>query len=195
MNRFRAALCAAFAVAASAHAGPFGLFGHGIGSAMEYGPYTGGHRYSYNVAYGYGLSFNAADSWRIDPFAYPGGVYPYRPYERPIVYRAWPASPSGPPISVPGEDGLPVLAPAVPPTSIAPGVLEPVPAVTLKPVPDSVLAAAMKPVPAPVGGTALIKFTAPEGAEVYVEKERVGGDVFQTPPLEGRMKVYSVRAK
>ena len=98
-------------------------FGNGIGSAMDYGPYTGGHRYSYNTAYSYGLSFNAADSWVARPVAYPGGVYPYRPYERPILYRAWPASPRGPPISVPGEDGLPVLmAPPTssPPTSIAP---------------------------------------------------------------------------
>ena len=55
--------------------------------------------------------------------------------------------------------------------------------------------APLKPVPAAVGGAALIKIAAPAGAEVYVEKERVSGDVFQTPPLEGRMKVYSVRAK
>jgi uncharacterized protein (TIGR03000 family) len=184
MKRYGAALLAAVALVGGLHAGPFGLFGNGIGSAMYYGPYTGGHRYSYNTAYSYGLSFNAADSWVRDPFAYPGGVYPYRPYERPITHRAWPASPSGPPISVPGDDGLPILmAPPVPPTSIAPLPLVPAPAVSLKPVPTA------------AGGTALIKIAAPPGAEVFVEKERVSGDVYQTPPLDGRMKVYSVRAK
>jgi uncharacterized protein (TIGR03000 family) len=59
--------------------GRAGLFNSGIGDAMYYGPYTGGHIYSYNTAYGYGLSFNFADSWRKDPFAYPYGPYPYRP--------------------------------------------------------------------------------------------------------------------
>ncbi|MGL4552471.1 MAG: hypothetical protein ACRC33_14960 [Gemmataceae bacterium] len=182
MNHTRAALFTAVALVGCVHAGPFG-FGKGIGSAMYYGPYTGGHRYSYNTAYSYGLSFNAADSWRRDPIAYPAGIYPYRPDEKPILHRAWPVGPVGPPISVTGEDGLPVLAAPVPSTSVAPLPLAPAPVV------------ALKPVPAAVGGSALIKFAAPEGAEVYVEKERVTGDVYQTPPLEGRMQVYSVRAK
>jgi uncharacterized protein (TIGR03000 family) len=60
--------------------GNAGLFNNnGIGSAMYYGPYTGGHIYSYNTAYGYYLPFNFADSWRYDPLAYPGGPYPYHP--------------------------------------------------------------------------------------------------------------------
>src|SRR5438270_3402526 len=57
-----------------------GLFDRGIGGAMYYGPYTGGHAYSYNVAYSYGFAFSPADTWRRDPVAYPAGIYPYRPY-------------------------------------------------------------------------------------------------------------------
>jgi uncharacterized protein (TIGR03000 family) len=57
-----------------------GPFSSGIGSAMYYGPYTGGHGYSYAEAYHYGLSFSAADSWRRDPLAYPGGFGPINPH-------------------------------------------------------------------------------------------------------------------
>src|SRR5437879_3899193 len=75
------ALALALASAAPAGAGFLG-FGEGIGPAMWYGPYTGGHMYSYNVAYGYGFAFSAADTWRRDPLAYPYGpyAYPYGPY-------------------------------------------------------------------------------------------------------------------
>src|SRR5690348_6865172 len=69
------------------------FFGNGIGGAMYYGPYTGGHAYSYNVAYSYVLPFSPADTWRKDILAYPAGVYPYRPpvplvryFDRPAGY-------------------------------------------------------------------------------------------------------------
>lgn len=174
--------CSLLLVAASAglgHAGPFG-FGEGIGPAKIYGPYTGGHRYSYNVAYSYGLAFNAADTWRIDPVAYPTGIAPFRPFGRPIRWQTFPHNPANPPIAVIDERGLPVLrTPGVSPN----GELLPVPHV------------ALKPVNAPPAGCAQIRILAPEGAEVFVEKEKLKGDLYQTPPLEGRMKVYSVRAR
>jgi len=182
MKHFFAALLVAVMLGSVAHAGPFG-FGQGIGPAMQHGPYTGGHRYSYNVAYSYGLSFNAADSWRIDPFAYPAGIAPYRPYGRPILYRAFPINRENPPISVPGEDGLPrLVTPGLPPTSLGSGLL---------PVPTT----SLKPVLAPPLGCAHIRIAAPAAAQVFVDKEQVSGDLFQTPALDGRMRVYTVRAK
>jgi uncharacterized protein (TIGR03000 family) len=50
-----------------------------------YGPYTGGHSYSYNVAYGYGLPFSAADTFRPVPYANAGMFIP------------WPGNPDIPP--------------------------------------------------------------------------------------------------
>src|SRR6476659_539532 len=82
----------------------------------KYGPYTGGHGYSYNVAYSYGFPFSAADTWRRDVYAYPGGIVPYRPYGKPIIYRVFP-TPTTPYVSVPGPDGMPTLVPAAPPAA------------------------------------------------------------------------------
>jgi uncharacterized protein (TIGR03000 family) len=172
------------------------LFPKGVG---DYGPYTGGHGYSYNVAYSYGFTWSAADSWRRDIFAYPGGVYPYRPYEKPIYYRVFP-KPETPYISVPGPDGLPMLIQpvpggdgALPPEATIlplPGVIPPVPPASphLLPVPDATAKAAT------------IRVRAPDGAEVWVEKEKLppaaGERTFQTPPLSaGKIQIFSVRAK
>jgi len=167
-----------------------GLFNSGIGSAMEYGPYTGGHAYSYNVAYSYGFAFSAADTWRRDPIAYPAGVYPYRPYGQPILYRVFPQTPgSVPPISVPGPDGLPVLVnPGIPPTSLSPA---PVVAGTLP---------ALHPVPAvSEARPATIRVVVPYNAEVWLEKQKTTQTgmerAFVLPPLSaGQLHVYSVRA-
>jgi uncharacterized protein (TIGR03000 family) len=175
-----AALLAGLALVASAHAGPFGIFGNGIGSAIDYGPYTGGHRYSYATAYHYMFSFNSADSWRRDPIAYPAGIYPYRPYGQPILHRTFPKNPYNPPISVPGEDGLPVLAPSRPPAPVEAGAVP-----TLQPVPTAV-----------AGTPGVVQVIAPPGAEVTVEKQVISGGSFQTPPLPpGKMQIYSVRAR
>lgn len=154
--------------------------------ALRYGPYTGGHAYSYNTAYGYGLSFSPADSWYRDPFAYPAGIYPYRPFERPITYRVFPHSGTAY-VSVPGPNGLPILIPQAvecgpPPVGavVAPGLL-------LVPVPT-----------AADGRVARIHVIAPAGAEVWVEKQKLPGAAatYRTPPLTpGKMEVYSVRAK
>jgi uncharacterized protein (TIGR03000 family) len=181
MKHLLPSLLVATAVVGLAQAGPFG-FGQGIGPAMIYGPYTGGHRYSYNVAYSYGLAFNTADSWRIDPQAYPGGITPYRPYAKPILWRAFPRNPERPPIALPDENGLPQLfTPGLLPAGI--DGLQPVPHLT------------QKPASTPPFGCAQIRILAPTGAEVFVEKEKVTGDLYQTPHLGGRMRVYSVRAK
>ncbi|MBY0231448.1 MAG: hypothetical protein K2W96_19360, partial [Gemmataceae bacterium] len=101
MNAWRPALSALFLGAALARAGD--------DFPLRYGPYTGGHHYSKNVAYSYGFAFSSADTWRRDLFAYPAGIHPYRPYDRPIYYRVYPR-PAVPPISVPGPDGLPILS-------------------------------------------------------------------------------------
>jgi len=174
-----AVLLGFLASTALAQAGPLG-FGQGIGPALIYGPYTGGHRYSYNVAYSYGLAFNSADTWRIDPVAYPAGVMPFRPFDRPILWQTFPRNPHNPPLAILDELGLPTLRT---PRSAGEGELLPVPHTALKPVHP------------PPPGCAQIRILAPEGAEVFVEKEKLTGDVFLTPPLQGRMKVYSVRAK
>ena len=154
--------------------------------ALRYGPYTGGHAYPYSTAYGYGLSFSPADSWYRDPFAYPAGIYPYRPYQRPITYRVFPNSGMAY-VSVPGPNGLPILIPQAvecgpPPvgTVVAPGL-------PLVPVPT-----------AADGRVAQIRVVAPAGAEVWVEKQKLpgAGATYRTPPLTpGKMEVYSVRAK
>jgi len=179
MRTFFAVLLGISASAGLAPAGPLG-FGQGIGPALVYGPYTGGHRYSYNVAYSYGLAFNSADTWRIDPVAYPAGVMPFRPFGRPILWQTFPRNPRNPPIAVLDELGLPILR--------TPGIAG---EAELLPVPHTTL----KPVDPPLPGCAKIRIQAPEGAEVFVEKEKLTGAVFLTPPLQGRMQVYSVRAK
>jgi uncharacterized protein (TIGR03000 family) len=182
MTRYALALTVVAVVSASgAHAGPFS---GGIGSAMIYGPYTGGHSYSYNTAYSYGFAFSSADTWRRDLFAYPAGIYPYRPYGRPIYHRAWPKTDT-PPISVPGEDGLPVL--------VHPGAA----AVS---GPDAV--AHLQPVPAQVAAErpARILVRVPQSAEVWFDQQKTAqsGDdrVFETPPVAaGKTLIYTVRAK
>jgi uncharacterized protein (TIGR03000 family) len=62
----------------------------GIGSAMYYGPYTGGHGYSYNVAYGYNLPFtaNGFTNWW---YPYDWSSYPYRGLAFPAQgTKGWP---------------------------------------------------------------------------------------------------------
>jgi uncharacterized protein (TIGR03000 family) len=168
-----------------------GLFDQGIGSAMYYGPYTGGHGYSYNVAYGYGFAFSPADTWRRDPFAYPAGIYPYRPYDRPISCRVFP-TPAVPYVSVPGPDGLPILVPSATPAGepALPLTVAPTATPMLQPVPASAVAAQ----------PATVRVSVPEGAEVWFDKEKLtqtGTErTFQSPPLPaGKMQIYSVRAK
>ena len=159
--------------------------------ALRYGAYTGGHGYSYNTAYGYGLSFSSADSWWRDPIAYPAGVYPYRPYCRPIIYRVYP-NPTTPYVSVPGPNGLPML--------IRPGVETPE-RIEVAPIPDGAPATGFRLTPVPTaaaGKSAQIRIVAPAGAEVWVEKDKIAGSggLFQTPPLTpGKVEIYSVRAK
>jgi uncharacterized protein (TIGR03000 family) len=154
--------------------------------AFRYGTYTGGHGYSYNTAYGYGLSFSPADSWWRDPFAYPAGIYPYRPYQRPITYRVFP-HPITPYVSIPGPNGLPILVPQA--VEIAPAPVGDFvgPGLPLTPVPT-----------AADGRCAQIRVVAPAGAEVWVEKQKLPGTgaTYKTPPLTpGKMEIYSVRAK
>src|SRR5947209_10362410 len=81
-RRFPALAALGLILSAGTVSAEFLGFGGGIGPAMWYGPYTGGHMYSYNVAYGYGFAFSAADTWRRDPLAYPASpyAYPYGPY-------------------------------------------------------------------------------------------------------------------
>jgi uncharacterized protein (TIGR03000 family) len=165
-----------------------GWFPRGVG---KYGPYTGGHGYSYNVAYSYGFAFSAADTWRRDIFAYPGGISPYRPYGRPISRTVFP-HPLTPYIAIPGPDGLPTLIQ---------------PSITDGDLPETILMApphvpALQPVPEEnrVEETrATIKVNVPEDAEVWLEKEKMaqtGSErTFETPVKPGRMQIFSVRAK
>jgi uncharacterized protein (TIGR03000 family) len=195
MRKLTLALLAGFLTSAAALAGPFN---EGIGSAMIYGPYTGGHNYSYNTAYSYGFAFSSADTWRRDLFAYPAGVYPYRPNGQPIYYRVCPRK-DVPPISVPGEDGLPVLVhPGLGDGAIG-DVSTAVPGgvVALQPVPTQTAAPALAPVAPAVPAT--IKVLAPPGAEVWLEKQKLPGDGAEraatTPPLAAnKTYVYTVRA-
>jgi uncharacterized protein (TIGR03000 family) len=210
MTRFATALTAGLLVLTSS--AQAGWFSRGIGSAMEYGPYTGGHGYSYNVAYSYGFAFSAADTWRRDIFAYPGGIYPYRPHGKPIYHRVWP-KPDVPYVSAPGPDGLPTLIKpgvagtdgaleSVPggvegPFALPPRVYSTPPSTSLKPVATPLL----QPVPAEAAGRpAMVRIAVPADAEVWVEKEKMdqtGPDrAFQTPPLPaGKMQIYTVRAR
>jgi uncharacterized protein (TIGR03000 family) len=170
-----------------ANVGHAGLFDFSSG-AMNYGPYTGGHAYSYNVAYGYGFAFSPADTWRRDIFAYPGGVAPYRPNEWPIVCTVFPR-PAVPYVSVPGPDGLYRLVPA--------GSLD----AEGLPVVSPGAVAGLQPVPA--GDARLcarIRVIVPAGAEVWFDKTKTTQDgtdrVFETPPLTpGKTHIYTVRAR
>jgi uncharacterized protein (TIGR03000 family) len=173
-----AALCV-LGLAELAGAGPFNS---GIGSAMYYGPYTGGHGYSYNVAYSYGFAFSPADTWRRDPLAYPAGVYPYplgpyppRRYLFPTAYPGYYAPTYG---SYPTA----VLSPV-------PQELQPATPLALLPVPGNT-----------AGQSATIRVTVPASADVWfgLQKTAQTGTerTFQSPPVPpGRNFVYSVRAK
>jgi uncharacterized protein (TIGR03000 family) len=199
MTRMTLALALGAALASSqAHAS--WLFPKGVG---KYGPYTGGHGYSYATAYHYGFAWSAADTWIRDPFAYPTGISPYRPYGKPISKTVFP-HPDTPYIAVPGPNGLPTLV--KPPAHHAeevvpfvPGMMAPIGAPILNPVPATLPQPV--PVPAPASTTAgTIKLQVPATAEVWVEKEKLaqaGAErVYQTPPLTpGKMQVISVRAK
>lgn len=194
MTRIWFALAVSLALGATTQAS--WLFPKGVG---KYGPYTGGHGYSYATAYHYGFTFSAADSWNRDIYAYPGGILPYRPYGKPISKTVFP-HPDTPYIAVPGPNGLHTLVKPVPPMEevIPPGVIlppGPVDAPMLQPVPTTLPA----PVPtASLSGT--IKLHVPETAEVWVEKEKLtqaGAErVYRTPPLTpGKMQILNVRAK
>jgi len=174
---------------ASVRAG--GLFGTPLG---YYGPYTGGHPYSYNVAYGYGFHFSAADTWKRDLLAYPTGITPYRPNGRPIYHRVFP-KPDVPYIAVPGPDDLPMLVkPSMP--MIGEGDHP----VVSKPVSGPVAVPHLQPIPQAIDQSATIRLVVPENAEVWVEKQKLqqtGAErAFQTPPLAaGQTRIYSVRAR
>jgi uncharacterized protein (TIGR03000 family) len=119
-----AALAGLLAAAGTAAAWPFG---GGIGNAMIYGPYTGGHGYSYAEAYGYNLPFTS--NGFSSPWTYPydwtsipnnGYVYPGRPlFKKTPPYFAVPEPvdlapvPGGPA----GEPACAVLSVHVPPNA------------------------------------------------------------------------------
>lgn len=191
MTRFLLALALLLA-ASSVHAAGW-LFPKGPG---RYGPYTGGHGYSYNVAYSYGFAWSAADTWRRDIFAYPGGINPYRPFGRPISKTVFP-HPDYPYISVPGDDGLPTLIHPLLPMDGMPEmtVLQPSTAQAGPTVSPHLL-----PVPDATAKGATIRVQAPADAEVWVEKEPLTGKAderaFQTPALTpGKTQIYTLRAK
>lgn len=182
MTRFTMVLFGAAVAGGAAQAS--WLFPKGVGN---YGPYTGGHGYSYATAYHYGFAWSAADTWNRDPFAYPGGILPYRPYGRPISKTVFP-HPDTPYISVPGENGLYTLVkPSAPPIE---GVMTaPMGAPILQPVPA-----------ATADSCASIKVTVPANAQVWVEKEKndqtAGERVYKTAPLTpGQMSIITLRAK
>jgi uncharacterized protein (TIGR03000 family) len=162
----RAWLPALFALLLNGTPGSAGMFDHGIGSAMYYGPYTGGHIYSPNVAYGYGLSPRFADSWRYDPLAYPHAPYPYRP-PYPLLQYFHPA-----------------------PADATPGVIieEPQPAaLALQPVPANGRAAVVQ---VSVPPQAEVWF------ERQQTQQTGGDRIFYSPPLDaGKTYVYTVRAR
>ncbi len=176
------------------------LFPKGVG---KYGPYTGGHGYSYATAYHYGFAWSAADTWNRDIFNFPSGYSPYRPYGKPISKTVFP-HPETPYIAVPGPDGLyRLVKPGLPPLmdEPVPGVLAPIQSPHLQPVPVEAQATAQAPalLPAPTT-SATIKIHVPPAAEVWIEKEKLqqtGSDrVTQTAPLApGKMHIIAVRAK
>lgn len=174
MNQILASIFVAVLLVCGVEAGPFG-FGNGIGSAMYYGPYTGGHRYSYNTAYSYGMSFNSADSWRRDPVAYPAGIPSYHPQDRAMIMRAWTVQPPISTVSEASQDTSPASASRSYDLSRLSGTNSDV-----------------QPI---IRDSAFIKIYAPDDAEVYVENKRFYGNTYYTPPLDGVMKIYSVRAK
>lgn len=189
MNRFSVALTLSICLGSTPVFA--GWFSKGVG---KYGPYTGGHGYSYATAYHYGFAWSAADTWKRDIFAYPAGISPYRPNGRPIYKRVFPR-PDTPYIAVPGPDGLPTLIkPMAPAETLVDGpmgqtILAPEGAPILQPVPQ-----------VSSGTTGTIKMQVPEHAEVWVEKEKLtqtGRErMFQTDTLPpGQMKILSVRAK
>jgi uncharacterized protein (TIGR03000 family) len=142
-------------------------FGEGIGPSMWYGPYTGGHGYSYNVAYSYGFAFSSADTWWRDPLAYLAGPYPYPlgpyPPRRYLFVHA-------PPCVVPGE---PVV------TTVG-GQL------ALQPVPPDGPAIIRVTVPANAEVWVDNNKTAQTGSD----------RTFQSPPLRPDTKyIYTVRAR
>jgi uncharacterized protein (TIGR03000 family) len=164
-----AALALLLASSGTASAGFLG-FGEGIGSAMYYGPYTGGHGYSYNVAYSYVLPFTAADTWRRDLLAYPAGPYPYPlgPYA-PRRYF-FPTAPTYHAMVVPGP--------------MAPGEVP-----ELVPVPG-----------AGVEAPATVLVTVPANAELWFDGEKTAQTgaqrTFHSPPLPpGNTYVYTVRVR
>jgi uncharacterized protein (TIGR03000 family) len=170
-RRWLAALALGLLGTGSASAGWFG-FGDGIGSAMIYGPYTGGHGYSYNVAYGYGFAFSAADTWRSDPLAYPAGVYPYPLGPYPPRRYLFPTTPT---CSSCGSAGAVALAPVAMPASLV-------------------------PVPEALGRPALVRIQVPAEADVWIEGDKTTATgperIFRSPPLNaGTRFVYTVRAK
>jgi uncharacterized protein (TIGR03000 family) len=89
----------------------------GIGNAMIYGPYTGGHGYSYAEAYSYQLPFTA--NGFSSPWVYPydWSSIPYRGYHFPQrPFHAY-VNPDGEPTPILDEppSGVPVAAgPAAP---------------------------------------------------------------------------------
>ncbi|MFO0927317.1 MAG: TIGR03000 domain-containing protein [Gemmataceae bacterium] len=198
MSRRSLAVLTSLLALSSVHADGW-LFPRGPGPHMQYGPYTGGHGYSYNEAYSYGYPFSAADTWRRNIYSQPQGYTPYRPYERPIQHRVWP-KPDVPYIAVPGADGLPTLVKP----GVADGAMDGViphgpaaPPAGLNPIGPPLL----QPVPPAAGAQpGMVHIQVPAAAEVWVEKEKLGqaGDsrMFQTPPLAGgSAQVFSVRAK
>lgn len=168
--------------------------------ALKYGAYQGGHALPYSTAYHYVQPFSAADTWRRDPLAYPAGIYPYRPYGKPIQYRVFPM-PETPYISVPGPDGLPILVQQ--PGAVAAGQPEVItsrqPDPVLKPVPTTPAAPlAVQPL-ANTTAEATIHIAAPADAEVWVDKTKIDGGTARsakaTDLTPGEVRVYSVRAK
>ena len=81
----------------------------GIGSAMYYGPYTGGHPYSYAEAYGYALPFTSVGFSGPWTYPYDWGSYPYRGLAFPARgTHGWPKV-------VPDGDGPDCAGPVGPP--------------------------------------------------------------------------------
>lgn len=203
MNRWSVSLTLASALFASTAWA--GWFSKGVGN---YGPYTGGHGYSYATAYHYGFAWSAADTWKRDIFAYPGGINPYRPYGRPISKTVFP-NPDVPYQSVPGPDGLPILIKTTPEaeTKLPNGIVLPpgttAPIGSTAPISPSI-APQLNPIPAKPAtqqaNAGIIKVHVPDAAEIWIDNQKMsqtGAErLYETPPLNpGKMEVYNVRAK